>query len=55
MLSFVRRHSRAITLASVVIMGAFGVLLFVDKLTWVTSELETLMRAIGLGRLVTAG
>ena len=29
---------------SVVVMGAFGVLLFTDKLTWVTSELETLMR-----------
>ncbi len=55
MVLFVRRHSRAITLFSVVVMGAFGVLLFVDKLTWVTSELESLMRAIGLGRLVTAG
>jgi len=55
MLALVRRYSRAITLASVVVMGAFGILLVVDKLTWVTSELETLMRAIGLGRLVTAG
>jgi len=55
MLSFVRRHSRAMTMISVVVMGAFGVLLFTDKLTWVTSELETFMRSIGLGRLVTAG
>jgi cytochrome c-type biogenesis protein len=55
MLAFVRRHSRVITMISVVVMGAFGVLLFVDRLTWVTSELETLMRSIGLGRLVTAG
>ncbi len=55
MLSFVRRHSRGITMISVVVMGAFGVLLFTDKLTWVTSELETFMRSIGLGRLVTAG
>ncbi|HLN05132.1 MAG TPA: cytochrome c biogenesis protein CcdA [Acidimicrobiales bacterium] len=54
-LAFVRRHSEAITIFSVIVMGAFGVLLFTDKLTWVTSELETLMRAIGLGRLVTAG
>ncbi len=55
MLSFVRRHSRGITMISVVVMGAFGVLLFTDKLTWVTSELESFMRSIGLGRLVTAG
>ena len=54
-LSLVRRHSRAITIVSVVVMGGFGVLLFTDKLTEVTSELETLMRAIGLGRLVTVG
>jgi cytochrome c-type biogenesis protein len=55
MLSFVRRHSGVITMLSVVVMGAFGVLLVTDKLTSVTSELETVMRAIGLGRLVTAG
>jgi hypothetical protein len=36
-------------------MGAFGILLFTDKLTDVTSELETLMRAIGLGRLIRVG
>ena len=36
-------------------MGAFGVLLFTDKLTSVTSELETVMRSIGLGRLVKEG
>ena len=55
MLSFVRRHSGAITMVSVVVMGAFGVLLFTDKLTSVTSELETVMRSIGLGRLVKEG
>ena len=54
-LSFVRRHSQAITIVSVVVMGFFGVLLFTDRLTWVTSELETLMRWIGLGRLVKMG
>ncbi|MGA3214739.1 MAG: cytochrome c biogenesis protein CcdA [Acidimicrobiales bacterium] len=54
-LSFVRRHSQLITILSVFVMGGFGVLLFTDKLTEVTSELETLMRAIGLGRLVKLG
>jgi hypothetical protein len=51
----VRRHSRFITVVSVVVMGAFGILLFTDKLTYVTSDLETLMRWIGLGRLITVG
>ena len=54
-LSFVRRHSRFITIVSVLVMGVFGVLLFTDKLTSVTSELETIMRVIGLGRLKTVG
>ena len=54
-ISLVRRHSRLITIVSAVVMGAFGVLLFTDKLTYVTSELETLIRVIGLGRLTTVG
>ena len=55
LLAFVRRHSRLITVLSVIVMGAFGCLLFTDKLTYVTSGLETLMCWIGLGRLVTVG
>jgi len=55
MLRLIRRHSRPITILSAVVMGAFGVLLFTDKLTYLTSYLETLMRAIGLGRLITVG
>jgi cytochrome c-type biogenesis protein len=55
MLALIRRHSRAITIVSVIVMGGFGVLLFTDKLTYVTSELEAFMRAIGLGRLITLG
>ena len=55
LLGFVRRHSRLITMVSVAVMGCFGVLLFTDRLTSVTSGLETLMRWIGLGRLITVG
>jgi len=55
MLSFVRRHSQAITVVSVAVMGLFGLLLFTDRLTLVTSDLESLMRSIGLGRLITVG
>lgn len=54
-ISWIRKRSTAITLASVTLLALFGVLLVLNQLTWVTSELETLMRAIGLGRLVDAG
>ena len=33
----------------------FGVLLVLNRISLVTSELETALRAIGLGRLVTVG
>ncbi len=54
-LAWVRRHAMAITAASAVIMIAFGVLLLLDRLSTVTSGLETALRAIGLGRLVNLG
>jgi hypothetical protein len=31
------------------------VLLTLNRLTWVTSQLQTALRAVGLGRLVTLG
>lgn len=54
-LKIVRRHLRAITLGSSVLLACFGVLLVLNKLSWVTSVLESWMRDIGLGRLVTLG
>jgi cytochrome c-type biogenesis protein len=54
-IKWVRRRSTAITLVSVTLLGLFGVLLVMNRLTWVTSELETFMRAVGLGRLVDLG
>lgn len=51
---WLRRRANAIMLVSVTLLALFGVLLLLDRLTWVTSELEALMKAIGLGRLVTA-
>jgi cytochrome c-type biogenesis protein len=50
-----RRNSLWIMGASAVLMTAFGVLLLVDRLPLVTSELERGLRAIGLGRLVNLG
>lgn len=54
-LSFVKRYTPAITVFSALLLAAFGVLLIMNRLTWVTSEFESAMRAIGLGRLITIG
>ena len=50
-----KRHSAGLTLASAVLMAGFGVLLTLDRLTWVTSQLQTLLRHAGLGRLIFLG
>ena len=52
---WVKSHFFAITLASAVVLAGFGVLLTLDRLSWVTSELQAVLRAIGLGRLVSIG
>lgn len=54
-LTWVKRHLRALTLVSALILTGFGVLLVVNRLTWVTVELSDGLRAIGLGRLVSLG
>lgn len=54
-LAWTRRHALAITGVSAAVMVGFGVLLLLDRLTVVTSELETALRAVGLGRLVNLG
>jgi cytochrome c-type biogenesis protein len=53
--AWVRRHTRGVTLASAVLMAVFGVLLAVDRLTWVTSQLQNLAAAARLDPLVTLG
>ena len=53
--AWVKRHFSALTLASAVALAFFGVLLTLNRLTWVTSQLQSALRAIGLGRLVTLG
>jgi cytochrome c-type biogenesis protein len=52
---WVKRHFAAITVASAGALALFGVLLTLDRLTWVTSELQSGLRGVGLGRLVTLG
>lgn len=52
---WVRRHYAAITITSACALGLFGVLLTLNRLTWVTSQLQDVMRHLGLGGLVFLG
>ena len=52
---FFRRHGLLMMRTSALIMAAFGVLLLIDRVTLVTSFLESLMTHIGLGSLVYSG
>jgi len=54
-LGFLRRHLRSITLVSAAILFAFGVLLFMDKLVWLTGRLTDLLDSLGLSGLVDLG
>jgi hypothetical protein len=38
-----------------VLLGAYGVLLAFDRLSWVTLQLQEAARSVGLERLVTLG
>jgi cytochrome c-type biogenesis protein len=52
---WVQRHSAGLVLASALVLAGFGVLLTLDRLTWVTSQLQTLLRHTGLQRLTFLG
>jgi cytochrome c-type biogenesis protein len=54
-LNWVKRHSNAITASSALALGFFGLLLALDRFTWLTVQLQDGLRAIGLGRLLTLG
>ena len=53
--AWVRQHFTGLTVGSAVLLGFFGVLLFLNRLSWVTTEVQSGLQAIGLGRLVTLG
>jgi len=55
LLGLLRRHLDVITLVAALLMAGFGVLLLMNRLVWVTIELEDLFRHIGLGKLITVG
>lgn len=52
---WIRRHLPAITVASGLSLFGLGVLLVFNRLIWVTTELQSLLRVVGLDRLVRLG
>lgn len=41
---WIRRHCAGITLAAALVLAGFGVLLTLDRLTWITSEVQSALR-----------
>lgn len=54
-LAWVKRHFTAITVASATSLAFFGAMLTLNRLTWVTTQLQQALDAIGLEKLVTLG
>lgn len=54
-LAVVRRHSRLLSVVAASVLAGFGVLLLLDRLSWLTVELEAALRAVGLGGLAHLG
>ena len=54
-LTWVKRHSRAITLSSAALLAVFGAILLADQLPQVTARLSDAMRSLGLDSLVNIG
>jgi cytochrome c-type biogenesis protein len=52
---WVKRHFIVLTFSSALVLAGFGILLTLDRLTWVTTQLQTALQAVGLGRLVSLG
>jgi len=54
-LGWVKRHVRELTTTSSFALAAFGVLLVMDRLVWLTGEMQRALDAMGLGGLVELG
>lgn len=54
-LRFLQRHSRTITFFSAAVLFGFGLLLFLDQMSWLTARLTDALDAVGLGGLIDAG
>lgn len=53
--SWVKSHFAVITMVSAGALAFFGLLLVLNRLTWVTVQLQSALQAVGLGGLVTLG
>lgn len=53
--AWTRRHSVGIVSGSAVLLGAFGLLLALNQLSWLTLQLQSAARALGVGGLITLG
>jgi cytochrome c-type biogenesis protein len=45
---FIKRHFTGIVAGSAIVLGVFGVVLLMNRLSWLTSELTDFLRSIGL-------
>jgi cytochrome c-type biogenesis protein len=54
-LGWVKRHLTGITAGSATVLAAFGAILALDRLAWVTTRMQETFDAVGLGRLVELG
>lgn len=54
-LRLVQTHLQHIVIGSSVLMAIFGVLLIMNKLIWVTTQLQSALRSVGLEQLVNLG
>ena len=52
---WVKRHYTGITLASSATLGAFGVVLALNRMVWLTSQFRNALAAVGLERLIRIG
>lgn len=53
--TWTRRHTIGIVAGSAVLLGGFGVVLALDELSWLTLELQSAARALGMGGLLNLG
>ncbi len=53
--TWVKRHFTALTVASALSLAFLGVLLTLNRLTWITSQLQTALGHAGLRGLVSLG
>lgn len=54
-MGWARRHVCGLTTASPLALAGFRVLLLMDRLVWLTSQLQPDLQTVGLGRLIELG